>query len=283
MTRFDRRALIRLLGASGASLAAGGLSSPLFAWDRPPPYNIEENPTFAGSPYTLGVASGDPSADGFVIWTRLAPRPMEPHGGMILKQIPVRWEVATDEGFRNIVRKGTAMAWPELGHSVHVEVDGLEAYRPYWYRFICGKEESPVGRSHTFPAAGAAMDRVRFAVAGCQCYHDGYFTAWRRIAEEPADFVFHYGDYIYEGVGADIRLAGNEPPAGNVIDEIYSLEDYRRRYALYKSDPDLQAAHAALPFFVSFDDHEIDNNWAAGIDENEMPADVFTLRRSMGF
>lgn len=283
MTQLDRRALIRLFGASGATLAASGLIHPALAWDSPPPYNIEENPKFAGSPYTLGVASGDPAADGFVIWTRLAPRPMEPHGGMILKQIPVQWEVAADEGFRQVVRKGKAMAWPELGHSVHVEVDGLEPSRPYWYRFICGGEESPVGRSHTFPAAGAQVERVRFAVAGCQCFHDGYFTAWRKIAEEPADFVFHYGDYIYEGVGADVRLAGAEPTIDQVIDEVYSLEDYRRRYALYKLDSDLQAAHAALPFFVSFDDHEIDNNWAGLTDENEMPVDVFALRRAIGF
>lgn len=283
MTHFDRRALIRLLAASGATLAASGFLQPAFAWDSPPPYNIEENPKFAGSPFTLGVASGDPAADGFVIWTRLAPRPMEPHGGMILKQIPVQWEVAVDEGFRKVVQNGTAMAWPELGHAVHVEVEGLSPARPYWYRFRCGGEESPVGRSHTFPAAGSNVEQVRFVVAGCQCYHDGYFTAWRKIAEEPADFVFHYGDYIYEGVGANVRLGGGEPTADQVIDEVYSLEDYRRRYALYKLDPDLQAAHAAHPFFVSFDDHEIDNNWAAGIDENEMPTDVFALRRAIGF
>ena len=285
MANFDRRALLTLLGSSGAALAAA-LPFKALAWDRPPPYNVEPNPKFSTTPFTLGVASGEPLPDGFVIWTRLAPEPLDPHGGMPRRQMLVDWEVAADDGFKTIVQSGQFMAMPELAHAVHVEVSGLAPNRPYWYRFMVGGERSPVGRSHTLPALGAPLDRVRFVAAGCQYYELGYFTAWRRIAEEPIDFVFHYGDYIYEGAGAKFatgdNFGKNPPPLRfHVGNELYSIDDYRVRYSQYKTDPDLQAAHAACPWFVSFDDHEIDNNWAADVDENETPQEIFATRKAM--
>jgi alkaline phosphatase D len=286
MTNVDRRTLLQILGGSSGALLAGVLPGGALAWDRPPPYNVEPNPKFASNPFTLGVASGEPVPDGFVIWTRLAPQPLDPHGGMPRRQMYVDWEVAADEKFSRVVRTGKQMAMPELAHAVHVEVDGLEPNRPYWYRFMVGGIQSPVGRSHTLPVIGAPLDRVRFAAAGCQYYELGYFTAWRKIAEEQIDFVFHYGDYIYEGPGAKYRTGDNyglnPPPLRyHVGDELYSIDDYRARYSQYKTDPDLQAAHAACPWFVSFDDHEIDNNWAGNIDENESPPEIFALRKAM--
>lgn len=278
MTDWDRRHLLALLGASGAGLVAG---APVRAAGVLAPRNIEADPKFATTPFTLGVAAGDPAADGFVIWTRLAPQPLEPHGGMVLKPVPVVWEVAEDAAFAAPVQSGTALAHPEMGHSVHVEVAGLRPDRPYWYRFRAGREESPVGRGRTLPAADARPGALRFVAAGCQHYEDGYYSAWRHVAQEPADFVFHYGDYIYEGAG---RPPKADPARGRVRShaggEIYSLDDYRRRYAQYKADPDLQAAHAAAPWFVSFDDHEVDNNWAGDTDQDGTPPEVFAFRRA---
>lgn len=278
----DRRALMRMMGSAGL---AAGFPFPGFA-QQPEPRNLLAAPSFPDHPFKLGVASGDPASDGFVIWTRLAPLPFEPHGGMDLKPVAVGWEVAEDERFTGVVAKGTALAHPELAHSVHVEVVGLRPDRPYWYRFRVGSEQSAVGRSRTLPVPGARVDRVRFVAAGCQHYEQGHFTAWRRIAEEPVDFVFHYGDYIYEGADrgpGQFKVNGRsyDPVRRHVGTEIYTLDDYRRRHALYRSDADLQAAHAALPFWMSFDDHEIDNNWASDFDQDGTPAEVFAFRRAL--
>lgn len=264
----------RTLIASAGSLAifSGFASRPLFGRSLGP------------YPFTLGIASGDPHPDGFVLWTRLAPQPLEPGSGMPMATVAVEWQVSADERFTNIVQSGEAMARPELGHSVHVEVQGLEPARPYWYRFRLGGEISPVGMVRTAPAAGAAVDRLRIGVAGCQNYESGFFTAHRYLSEEPdLDAIFHYGDYIYEG------RAGRSCPktqAGarscfrsHLGDELYSIDDYRRRYAQYKMDPDLQAAHAAAAFLPIWDDHEVDNNWAGDRDEKGTPPDAFLLRR----
>ncbi|MBN2972705.1 alkaline phosphatase D family protein [Roseomonas aeriglobus] len=248
--------------------------------------NLIDAPGFAADPFTLGVASGDPDATGFVIWTRLAPEPMAIDGGMFPAPVTVTWEVAADPDFRRVAQSGVAIAHPELAHSVHVEVAGLAPGRPYWYRFTCGGRRSGVGRSATLTAPGARLDRLRFAVAGCQHYEEGFYTVWRRIAEEPIDFVFHYGDYIYEGGdrGPQPRRIGGRvvtPIRRHVGEEIQSIVDYRRRYAQYKADRDLQAAHAAAPWFVSFDDHEIDNNWAGDHDQDGTPPALFMMRRAM--
>ncbi|HWK49246.1 MAG TPA: alkaline phosphatase D family protein, partial [Steroidobacter sp.] len=231
-------------------------------------------------PFSLGVASGDPWPDGFVLWTRLAPAPLEPHGGMKMSVVPVDWEIAADERFTRVVRAGVAEARPELGHSVHVEAKGLNPGWRYWYRFRANGELSPVGTARTATPVGVGIDRLRIGVAGCQHYEEGWYTAYRHLGEVPdLDAIFHYGDYIYEGRARDCTQVQNcvRSHAG---DEIYSLDDYRRRYAQYKLDPDLQFAHAAAPFLVSYDDHEVDNNWYNECDQDGSPAEVFLLRRA---
>ena len=237
---------------------------------------------FSTYPFQLGVASGDPSPDGFVIWTRLAPEPLEIGYGMPSAPVAVEWEVGDAPNMRNIVAKGRAIAPPELGHAVHVEVSGLQPGRDYWYRFTAGRERSLTGRARTTPALGAAVDRVRFAVAGCQHYEQGFYIAHRRLAAETPDFVFCYGDYIYEYRGNRVWNSA-DGPVENVRQhfggEIYSLDDYRRRYAQYKMDTDLQAAHAAAPWFTVWDDHEVDNNWVADHDQDGVDPKLFLLRR----
>ena len=241
------------------------------------PSIIRAQSRWAANPFTLGIASGDPAPDGFVIWTRLAPTPLEPHGGMPIEVVPVSWEVAEDSDFRTVVAKGEASARPELAHSVHVEVAGLRPDRPYFYRFECRGERSPNGRAHTFPLTASSPPKLRFGVAGCQDYQSGLYTAYRHLAAEELAFVFHYGDYIYE-YGPD-----GDPVRKHIGDALMSLDDYRRRYAQYKSDQDLQAAHAAHPFFVTFDDHEVENNWAGDTNEMGAPPEIFRFRRAAAF
>jgi alkaline phosphatase D len=278
MTDLHRFAMSRrrLVQFGGGAAAAAGFA--LVLDERP----ALAQPDFADYPFQLGVAAGDPAADGFVIWTRLATDPLAFGYGMPRQGIEVAWEVASDGGFKSIVKSGTALARPELGHSVHVEVAGLEPARPYFYRFVAGKERSGVGRAKTLPAAGASVASARFAVAGCQNYENGYFTAYRKLAGEDLDFVYHYGDYIYEGRGMRMRNTPDGPvlnPRQHLGDEIYSLDDYRRRYAQYRMDTDLQAAHAAAAWFCTWDDHETDNNWARDLDQDGTPAEIFSLRR----
>lgn len=236
-------------------------------------------PALPGYPFTLGVASGDPAPDGVVLWTRLAPRPREPGGGMPATPVAVAWEVAEDEAMSRIVRQGTTTADPAWAHSVHVEVDGLKPDRWYWYRFKCGAEISPPGRTRTMPPPGARAERLRFAFASCQKYEMGYYTAYEHMAREDLDLVVHLGDYIYEkddGSGA-VRPHGTK--------EIFTLDDYRRRYGIYKLDPALQAAHAMAPWIVTWDDHEVNNNYAGLTPENperQGPA-AFRRRRAAGY
>jgi alkaline phosphatase D len=170
-------------------------------------------------PFTLGVASGDPWPDGAVLWTRLAPDPMAPGGGMPAAPVDVRWEVAADEAFSRIAASGTATARPEWAHSVHVELENLEADRVYWYRFIADGEASPVGRTRTMPPRTASPEEIRFAFASCQHYEQGYFTALRHLSEEDLRFVVHLGDYIYESSPADDRPRRHAGP------EIVTLDD----------------------------------------------------------
>jgi alkaline phosphatase D len=281
-----RRGLLR----GGVGLAALAAIAPGAA--RP----AHAQHAFRHYPFTLGVASGDPAPDGVVIWTRLAPEPLAPAGGMPRAAIEVAWEVAEDERFARVAQRGTALARPELGHAVHVEVSGLAPGRPYFYRFRAGSgEASPVGRIRTAPAPDAAPARVRFVNAGCQHLEHGWFTAWRHVAEEPdLDIVFHYGDYIYEYRGrvtGQPGWGGPSPVRTHSGEEVFSLDDYRIRYAQYRMDQDLAAAHAAHPFAVSYDDHEVDNNWAGAISEEDgsarfpiaVPPEVFALRKQAAF
>ena len=237
---------------------------------------------FTRFPFSLGVSAGDASTDSFVLWTRLAPEPLAPAGGMPTQPMPVDWEVAEDDGFKRIVAKGQEVAYPELAHSVHAEVSGLQPGRVYHYRFHCAGDTSLVGRAATLPAAGAVVDRVRFAAVGCQHFEAGWYTAYRHVAEEDLDFVFHYGDYIYEyspGVTLDAFHRPIEPVRHYLEAEPYSLDDYRLRYSQETLDPDLQAARAAHPWFCTYDDHEVQNNWAGVHDEHGTPPDLFLLRR----
>jgi alkaline phosphatase D len=213
-------------------------------------------PELKSNPFTLGVASGDPSADGFVLWTRLAPEPLEPTGGMDPQNVEVAWEIASDDAMKHVVRKGTAVATPELAHSVHVEANGLAPDRWYWYRFRVGDVESLIGRTRTMPSADAAPTRMQFAFASCQNYEAGLYTAYKHMAEDELDLVLHLGDYIYEGAADTSKLRRH---TGGVLK---SLADYRIRHSLYKTDKDLQAMHARCPWMVTWDDHEVANDYA---------------------
>ncbi|MBD1381013.1 alkaline phosphatase D family protein [Metabacillus arenae] len=206
---------------------------------------------FSEYPFTLGIASGDPLPDGVVLWTRLAPKPTAADGlgGMPDKNVLVKWEVAEDEKFNKIVKRGTEAAIQELAHSVHAEVHGLKPGREYFYRFTAGNETSPVGRTKTAPRGNMHVKNLKFATASCQAWVGGRYAAYRNMAQEDLDFVVHLGDYIYEKRDTE------------------SLADFRNQHALYKTSPDLQAAHAAFPFIVTFDDHEIENNWANNISQ----------------
>jgi alkaline phosphatase D len=229
---------------------------------------------FRSNPFTLGVASGDPTPDGVALWTRLD-RDVIENAGAIHGNVAVRWEVAEDDRFTRIARKGSQLAISELGHSVHVEVDGLQPGRHYWYRFMTGGEVSVTGRTRTAPAHDATLDLTRFAFASCQYYEAGYYTAYRRMTEEDdLDLVIHLGDYIYEGG------TGRNQPRYHDGPEAVTLDQYRSRYVLYKSDPDLQAAHAAFPWIVTPDDHEVSNDYAGTIPQNNMPLDRFLQRRA---
>jgi alkaline phosphatase D len=230
--------------------------------------------------FALGVASGDPSADGVVLWTRLAPKPIEPGGGLPPAPVDVEWLLAEDEAFTKGLRTGKTVAAPGLAHSVHVELEGLAADRPYWYRFRAGTQESEVGRTRTLPAPGSAPARLRMGIASCQNVEQGLFTAYGHMLREDLDLVIHVGDYIYEmaGTNAATVLKKHAGP------ECTTLEGYRQRYGQYKSEPALRAMHAAAPWWVTPDDHEFDNNCAGAVSEqkNVGPAE-FLKRRAAAY
>jgi alkaline phosphatase D len=268
----NRRTMLAGLGASTLLAASDSVVSRQ-AWG---------NPVFSAYPFSMGVASGEPSPDGFVIWTKIAPHPLQRGGGMPRKPVEVEWSVASDARMRQVVQKGVATAYAELGHAVHVEIAGLDPARDYFYGFTVGGERSRIGRTRTLPPTGSSVAQLRFASAGCQRYDDGFFTAWKHIAEERFDFIYFYGDYIYE---YRVVLPGQrERPVARVMpgapDETFTLDDYRNRYAIYKIDPDLQAAHASAPFVMAYDDHEVANNWAGDAPAEVVPPQLFLLRRA---
>lgn len=232
----DRRRFLTLAGGAAAGVAATGrLAAP-----RPAAAADLDPGVFA-----LGVASGDPAHDSVVLWTRLAPAPLD-GGGMPDEPVPVRWEVARDAGFSRVIQHGEVVAQPQSAHAVHVEVADLAPDRWYWYRFSALGDDSRIGRTRTLPPAGAKAERLRFGVASCQSWTGGAYPAYRDMAEHELDLVLHLGDYIYE------KRAG-------------SLAEFRRLHALYRTSPDLRAAHARFPFVVTWDDHEVINNYAAAI------------------
>ena len=236
-------------------------------------------PKLAAYPFSLGVASGDPAPDSVVLWTRLAPRPLEPGGGMPMGAVEVEWQIAEDEGLSRVIGSGKAVANPEWGHYVHVEASGLKPDRWYWYQFKAAGETSPKGRTRTSPASNVMPDRLRFAFASCQHYETGLFTAYEHLAREDIDLIVHLGDYIYEGGALENRVRRHNGP------EIVTLDDYRARYALYKLDPALQAAHAMAPWIVTWDDHEVENNYAGAIPQHpdRVTKEQFLQRRAAAY
>lgn len=280
--RLPRRRFLTVTGAAAAlalsvNLPAAGAASAA----ELDPAQIKEDP------FTLGVASGDPLPHSVLLWTRLAPQPYQADGGLPARRIPVRWELARDENFRRVVRRGTALAHPEFHHTLHVEAGHLDPGRVYYYRFRAGSWTSRTGRTRTAPGHGSRPSGLRFAAVSCQRYEQGYYTAYGHLATDDVDVVLHLGDYLYEYAINSVGGARNYTDF--TVPEVYNhetvtLEDYRLRYALHKTDPDMLAVHAAHPFVVTWDDHETENNYAAGIpDGSDEPTEEFLLRRAASY
>jgi alkaline phosphatase D len=258
------------------ALVAGAAVPVLGAWGPPACEPPPLPPNLPDGLFALGVASGDPLPRSVILWTRLAPAPLA-DGGMPADPVPVRWEVSEDEDFRKVVRDGLAVAEARWAHSVHVDADRLKPNRWYFYRFIVGDQVSPVGRTRTAPRAGRPVDSLRFLFASCQNWQSGYWPLWAHAPNDEPDVVLHLGDYIYEG---GISASGVRRHNSG---EIRDLAAYRNRYGLYKGDPALQAAHAACPWIVTWDDHEVENNYADLV--AQVPGEVpdFAARRGAAY
>ena len=229
---------------------------------------------FRKNPFSLGVASGDPDHEGMVLWTKLAPEPLELDGGMPQDSSAwVTWEMASDEGMKNIVQSGKKLATPQLGHSIHVETKGLKSDRWYWFRFRVGGYESAIGRTRTTPQEAVMAKQLRFAVTSCQHFEQGLYTGYEQMVADNPDLVFHLGDYIYEYAGNKKRIRTHIGP------EIETLPHYRRRYNQYRTDVLLQKIHASCSWVVTWDDHEFDNNYANQISEQRGVDIVAFLKR----
>jgi alkaline phosphatase D len=277
MQRFDLQRLLSTQIRRRRFLIGTGALTGFVLASQFPRRVIAHQVKFSDYPFKLGVASGDPLADSVVLWTRLAPMPLQPDGGMPPESITVQWQVAEDEKMRRVVAKGKALATPELGHSVHVEVQGLRPATWYWYQFKVGNEVSRIGRTRTLPGYGYRIDELKFAFASCQHWEFGYYTAYGNMAQEDLDLVFHLGDYIYEGPPTPDRTRLHANPEPN------TLEEYRVRHAQYKTDPDLQDAHAAFPFICTWDDHEVDNDYADENSQDFTPIPIFLDRRAAAY
>ena len=227
---------------------------------------------FANYPFKLGVASGDPDPEGFVLWTRLAPEPYNPDS-LPPQSIPVVWQVAEDEKMHKVVQSGTSLAYAEHAHSVHVEVHGLRPDREYFYCFIAGREKSQTGRTRTLPVMGRRLQDFRFAFASCQDFTNGYFAAYRDMVRHDPRLIVHTGDYIYESIYKEGVRRIPVPVA-------MTLDDYRLLHACYKLDPHLQDAHAAAPWLLIWDDHEVENDWGGGYSESISDPEKFLRRKT---
>ena len=233
-------------------------------------------------PFELGIASGEPAPDSVVLWTRLAPDPLaaDGHGGMPAGDVPVEWQVSPTASFGQVVSSGTATARHDDAHTVHAIAGGLAPDREYYYRFRSRGQLSPVGRTRTAPAADASAGRLLMLFASCANFEAGYFTAYRRMAEERPDLILHLGDYIYEGAAKPGHVRTHLGP------EILTLTGYRRRYGQYKVDPDLRAAHAAAPWMVVPDDHDVEDDYAGGHRLDNIPpltSGQWATRRSAAY
>ncbi|MFI0352966.1 alkaline phosphatase D family protein [Actinomadura sp. 9N407] len=278
-SRMSRRGFLGFGGATATAMVVG-----TGAWGASGARAFAESRDL----FRLGVASGDPLPDGVVLWTRLAPDPFAPDGkaGMPHRPVKVEYEVARDERFRHVVRSGAAVATPELGHSVHPEIQGLQPGREYFYRFRAGGQVSPTGRTRTLPPRTSNPRSLSFAFASCQAWQDGYFTAFDHIADEDIEMVVHLGDYIYEYEITNSNRRGVQVPA-QFGTEAFDLARYRLQYSLYKSEAPLQKAHARFPWIVTLDDHEVVNDWAGdtvilGRHPNPSP-EAFAARKTAAF
>ncbi|MEV4706869.1 alkaline phosphatase D family protein [Actinoplanes sp. NPDC049316] len=255
----DRRTLLRLAGISaGAGLVA--------AATRPAEAHA------AAGPFRHGVASGDPLPGGILLWTRVTPTAESVPGSGAGPDVTVAWQIAADAGFTTVVQAGEVRTGPARDHTVKVDVSGLTPATTYWFRFGYDGAWSPAGRTMTAPAADAAISRLRMGVVSCANWEAGYFAAYRHLAERgDLNLVVHLGDYVYEYATGDFA-------AGDVVvrptkpeHETLTLQDYRIRHALYKTDPDLQALHASVPWIITWDDHEVANDMWSGGAENHTP------------
>jgi alkaline phosphatase D len=255
--RLSRRGFLTSAGLAVTTAFVAGLP------DRADAAVRSDGPT--QYPFTLGIASGDPLPTAVVIWTRLAPSPYEADGGLPLAKFPVQWVVAEDPALRRVVRRGTALAHAEYAHSVHVDVDGLQPDRDYWYQFRSGGHLSTVGRTRTAPALGAHLDGLHLVVASCQSLGAGWYHAWRDVASDPPDLVYFAGDYIYEYAtnSSSVRWPYTPPLPDDFSREVDTLARFRQQYGLYKSDPDLQEAQRVSPWMLAWDDHEVYNDYDA--------------------
>jgi alkaline phosphatase D len=263
-----RRALLR--GAGAAALAAGPLGHPARSAAAP-------------APFALGVASGDPSHESVVLWTRL--HTGRPDGPRIPDEpVDVAWRIAADPRMRHVLGSGVAVAEPAAAHTVRVRATGLPPDAWLWYQFTARGFRSRIGRTRTFPEPGSPVARLRFAFASCQHWEAGFYTAYAHLAQEDLDFVLHLGDYIYEGGASTAGVRRHDGP------EVRTLAEYRARHALYRSDPYLQAAHARFPFLVTWDDHETENNYAGAVAQDNdvpgrppVPPEEFLARRASAY
>lgn len=257
LNHWGRRRFLQLAAAVAGRLGLGSLGGLVLASDNNQQADPPEAPDIPDLPFQLGVASGDPLHDRVVLWTRLAPDPLS-GGGMSKEDVPVTWEVFADEQLTERVRHGWTWAVPEFAHSVHVDVDGLQPSQTYWYRFRIGKNSlSPVGRTKTFPRPDDSPERFRIALACCQKYRDGFYTPYPHMAEMLLDAVLFLGDYIYES-GGETEVPGRQPLDTELVSD---LAGFRQRYGVYRLESTLQQAHAAHPWIVVWDDHEVSNDY----------------------
>ncbi|MDG4797634.1 alkaline phosphatase D family protein [Micromonospora sp. WMMD1082] len=257
----DRRTLLRVAGASAGTAALAGATLAGSATAQA-----------ATGAFRHGVASGDPLPDGILLWTRLTPTEQAQPGSGLGPEVQVTWQVSADPDFTDVVSQGALVTGPARDHTVRVPVTGLAAASTYWYRFGYAGGWSPTGRTMTAPDVEAEIDRLRLGVVSCSNWEAGYFAAYRHLAERgDLNLVVHLGDYLYEYGTGEFTAGGSVVRPVSPTHETLSLADYRARHALYKTDPDLQALHAALPWVITWDDHEVANDQWSGGAENHTP------------
>lgn len=282
--RASRRTTMKAGAAGLVGISLPGMPTRVLAQDGTPvadERDLTSRPSarFGAYPFQLGVASGDPLPNGVVLWTRLAPAPFD-GGGMDPVPYDIQWEVARDEAFTDVVQSGVAVADPNLAHSVHVDVTGLDPHTEYFYRFMAGGVASQVGRTVTAPAPGQAVDALRFGQSCAANYEEGYFVGYRDMANQRFDAIFCLGDYIYEAGAANDPI--REAPWARTYEqgEPVVLAGYRNRYALYHTDADLRAARASAPWIVTWNDHEVENDYAGVHSQTNISESDFLERRA---